>query len=152
LEIGFGSGADIRRVAERVSVGLVAGIDHSEMMLRQAMRRNAPAIRSQRVELRQGAASELPYSSDFFNTVFAINVAQFWDTTGQTVVEIHRVLKPGGRAVIAVQPRNKGASEETVRRTGQKLAEALTTAGFSCVRLERRMMKPVSVICALGTK
>jgi ubiquinone/menaquinone biosynthesis C-methylase UbiE len=35
LEIGFGSGMDICRVARCVPVGLVAGIDHSEVMLRK---------------------------------------------------------------------------------------------------------------------
>jgi SAM-dependent methyltransferase len=46
LEIGFGPGVDIRRIAQRVRAGFVAGIDHSEMMLRQATERNRDVIPS----------------------------------------------------------------------------------------------------------
>jgi ubiquinone/menaquinone biosynthesis C-methylase UbiE len=92
LEIGFGSGMDIRRVAGRVPKGFVAGIDPSEVMLRQAMRRNKEAIRAGRVELRQGTASLLPYPTDSFNAVFAINVAQHWDSTLDAAEEVRRVL------------------------------------------------------------
>jgi ubiquinone/menaquinone biosynthesis C-methylase UbiE len=152
LEIGFGSGVDICRVAERVPHGFVAGIDHSAAMLRQATSRNREMIRAARVELRQGSASELPYAANSFDAVYAINVAQFWDVPVNTVREIRRVLKPGGLAVLAVQPRNKGATEETAQQTGATLSQALTVAGFRSVRLERRAMKPVSTVCALGRK
>src|SRR5271168_4473975 len=74
LEIGFGPGADIQRVAARVPQGSVAGVDHSEAMVRQASSRNAEFVRDHRVELSQGVASELPYASDSFDLVFAINV------------------------------------------------------------------------------
>jgi ubiquinone/menaquinone biosynthesis C-methylase UbiE len=96
LEIGFGSGADTRRVAERVPMGFVPGIDHSDVMLRQATRRNKETIQAGRFELRQGTASELPYASDSFRVAFAVNVAQFWDAPTDTLREIRRVLKPAG--------------------------------------------------------
>jgi len=51
LEIGFGPGIGIQRAALLVSEGLVIGIDHSEVMLRQASKRNAAAIAQGRVEL-----------------------------------------------------------------------------------------------------
>src|SRR5437868_4836903 len=41
LEIGFGAGTDIERVQQFASQGKVIGIDRSELMLRQASRRNA---------------------------------------------------------------------------------------------------------------
>jgi len=60
LEIGFGPGMDIARTA--AGGASVVGIDHSEVMLRQAFRRNADAIRAGRVDLRRGAmpTSRLP--------------------------------------------------------------------------------------------
>jgi len=152
LEIGFGPGADIHRAAERVALGFVAGIDSSDVMLRQAMRKNREAIRAGRVELRQGTASHLPYESASVDVVFATNVAQHWGDPTGPLREIFRVLKPGGLAALAVQPRNKGASEQTAEQTGQILTDALFSAGFKSVRLERRPMKPVSTVCALGIR
>jgi len=150
LEIGFGPGVDVARVAERASRGFVAGIDHSEVMVRQAVRRNAEAIGAGRVELRLGNASRLPHPDGCFDKAFAINVAQFWSRAAETLAEVRRVLRPGGLAAIAVQPRSKGASEETARQTGEALARALKAAGFKTVRLESRPLRPVSVVVALA--
>lgn len=152
LEIGFGPGVDIRRAAERVPNGFVAGIDHSETMVRQASARNAAAIRAGRVELRRGTASELPYAPESFDVVFGINVAQFWDSQVQVAGEIRRVLKTGGHVALIVQPRNKGANEGTADEVGAMLMHTLTAAGFRDVRLERKRMRPVSTVCAIGRK
>ena len=67
LEVGFGSGVDIRRAAERARHGWVAGIDHSRTMVRQASRRNAGRIRPGQVELRQASAEALPYADGTFD-------------------------------------------------------------------------------------
>src|SRR5262245_62186626 len=53
LEVGFGHGATIARVAAAVSRGLVAGVDPSAEMCRMAARRNRRAVAEGRVELRQ---------------------------------------------------------------------------------------------------
>src|ERR1700759_1606046 len=50
LEIGFGPGPTVAELA-RAGAGHVYGIDHSGVMLRQASRRNAAAIRAGRVTL-----------------------------------------------------------------------------------------------------
>lgn len=152
LEIGFGSGADIHRAAKRVPQGLFAGIDHSEVMLRQATHRNKSAIKEGRVQLQLASVSSLPYQPDTFDVVFSINVAQFWASPVNTAAEIRRVLKPGGLVVLAIQPRNKGANEQTASDTAETLFRTLTAAGFASVRQDRKPMKPVSTVCALGRK
>jgi SAM-dependent methyltransferase len=52
LEIGFGPGIAIRELSRRVTRGLVCGVDHSAVMVRQAARRNAAAMSTGRVDLR----------------------------------------------------------------------------------------------------
>src|SRR5262249_41749810 len=46
LEIGFGPGIAIRELSRRATQGLVCGVDHSAVMVRQATRRNADAVRA----------------------------------------------------------------------------------------------------------
>jgi ubiquinone/menaquinone biosynthesis C-methylase UbiE len=150
LEIGFGSGADIARASR--AAGFVAGIDHSDVMVRQAARRNADAIRAARVELKLGTAAQLPFPDAGFDCVFAINSAQFWKDSVKTFTELGRVLKPGGRVILAVQPRNKGATDETARQVGLGIAKGLTAAGFEEVSCEFREMKPVATACVLGRR
>jgi ubiquinone/menaquinone biosynthesis C-methylase UbiE len=150
LEIGFGPGTDIARASR--AAAFVAGADHSEAMLQQASRRNHDAIREGRVELKLGAAAQLPYPDSQFDCVFAINSAQFWKDLPKPLAEIVRVLKPGGRILLAVQPRNKGATEETARQVGFGVSKALTAAGFEDVYCEFREMRPVSTAAVLGRR
>lgn len=97
LEIGFGPGVDIRRVRELAPEGFIAGIDHSELMLRQASRRNAAAIARGSVELRQGDAGRIPYAQESFDKIFSINCAQFWrDRKGV----LAQVFASSGRVVL----------------------------------------------------
>jgi ubiquinone/menaquinone biosynthesis C-methylase UbiE len=142
LEIGFGPGADIQRASR--TAAFVAGLDHSEVMVSQATSRNSAAIREGRVELKLGVAAEIPYPDAQFDCVFAINSAQFWKNLPHTFAGIQRVLKPGGRVLLAVQPRNKGATDETAHQVGAGLAKALTAAGFEDVHCEFKQMKPVT--------
>jgi ubiquinone/menaquinone biosynthesis C-methylase UbiE len=152
LEIGFGPGTDIQRISQKISRGFVAGIDYAEIMVCQASKRNASAIRAGKVKLQCATASKLPYDDQSFDKVFSINVAQFWDQPLQVLAEVQRVLKPGGLVAIAVQPRDRGATEETARAVGKKLVEYLTDAGFQQIRLETKSLKPISIVCALGIK
>jgi ubiquinone/menaquinone biosynthesis C-methylase UbiE len=150
LEIGFGPGTDLVRVSRMAA--FVAGIDHSDVMVKQASKRNAAAIKAGRVQLQLGSANRLPYPEAHFDKVFAINSAQFWKDSVTTLAEVGRVLKPGGWAALAVQPRSKGATEDHAHQAGKGLADAMKKAGFTEVHCESRPMKPVSTVCAMGKK
>jgi ubiquinone/menaquinone biosynthesis C-methylase UbiE len=152
LEVGFGSGVDLARTSALASEGFVAGIDRSEVMVRQAQRRNATTIQSGRIELQQADASAIPYVDASFDKVFSINVAQFWTDPLAVLAELQRVLVPRGVVAIAIQPRIPNATETTSQQTGHFLVNALIAAGFKQVRLETKLMQPVSVVCALGYK
>ena len=152
LEVGFGSGVDVSRVRAIAIQGFVAGIDHSQVMVQQAKKRNAAAIRTKSVDLQCASASAIPYPDATFDKIFSINVAQFWTDPLEVLAELERVLKPGGLLALAVQPRIPHATEATSQETGQFLVNLLTAAGFEQVRLETKLMQPVSVVCALGIK
>jgi ubiquinone/menaquinone biosynthesis C-methylase UbiE len=150
LEIGFGPGTDIERASK--TAAFVAGIDHSDIMVKQAMRRNKDAIREGKVQLQLGAASKLPFPDSHFDKIFAINCAQFWKDSVKTMTEVGRVLKPGGWVALAVQPRSKNATDETTRQAGIGLAKSLTAAGFQDVHSEMQEMKPVPTVCVMGRR
>jgi SAM-dependent methyltransferase len=149
LEIGFGPGVAIKELSARAPDGYVCGIDHSAVMVRQATRRNAEAVRRGQVELRLGPVDELPDFGAPFDKVLAVNVTLFWDRPVELLRNLRRVLRMGGRIALAFQPRGPGATEETATTTGMELLAALRDAGFSQVRLETLKLKP-AVVCALG--
>src|SRR6516165_10614073 len=55
LEVGFGPGVVLQRLAKLAAAGHVAGIDQSREMVEQARARNAAAVQSGLLELRLGS-------------------------------------------------------------------------------------------------
>ncbi len=150
LEIGFGPGLAIEQAAQLAQRGKVMGIDHSELMLRQARRRNAKAIADGRVELLLGSANRLPEFATRFDKVFATNVYMFWDDAAGILRGIRSVMKEGGTIVLALQPRHRGATNQDAHAAAQRMTSSLRDAGFEAVRTEILPMAPVDTACVLG--
>ena len=95
LELGYGPGVALAEMSTRVSQGTVVGVDLSEVMLAQATRRNADAIRSGRVDLRVGDAQGLDPNLSEFDLIYGINVWQFWADQAATIAALRRELSVG---------------------------------------------------------
>jgi ubiquinone/menaquinone biosynthesis C-methylase UbiE len=151
LELGFGPGLAIREVSRIAAEGYVCGIDHSELMVRWARRRNADGIRRGVVDLRLGSVDELPAFDALFDKILAVNAMLFWSESDPVarLAELRRLLRPGGLIAVVYQPRGPGATDETSAARGREIAATLIRAGFSEVRLETMRLKP-AVVCALG--
>jgi SAM-dependent methyltransferase len=149
LEVGFGPGIAIAELSRIATEGYVCGFDHSELMLRQAAKRNAEAIRRGRVDLRLGSVETPPAFEAPFDKILAVNAMQFWDRPVEQLGALRRLLRAGGRIAIAFQPRGPGATDEVAAAKGRTIAAALGDAGFHDVRLETLKLRP-AVVCALG--
>ena len=152
LEIGFGPGVAIQEFARRATSGLVVGIDHSEVMVQQARKRNAAAVRAGRVDLRLGSAEALPGFDAPFDKILAVNSLLFWDDPVARLKELHDRLRPGGQIAIVYQPRGPGSTDEVAARTGQEIAAHFTEVGFTDVHVETLALKPTAVVCVLGVR
>ena len=150
LEIGFGPGIAIQEFARRATNGLVVGVDHSEVMVQQARKRNAAAVRAGRVDLRLGSAEALPRFDAPFDKILAVNSLLFWDDPVARLKELHDRLRPGGQIAIVYQPRGPGSTNEVAARTGQEIAEHFATVGLTSVRVETLALQPTAVVCVLG--
>ncbi len=100
LELGCGPGMALAKVSRHVRDGVVHGVDLSDVMLRQAARRNAAAIENGLVVLHKASFEQLPLSDASIDKVLAVNVVYFWYDTGAVLEEIRRVVAPGGRIVL----------------------------------------------------
>jgi len=149
LEIGFGPGLAIAELA-RSGAGHVYGIDHSGVMLRQAARRNAAAIRAGRVTLIRASVDQLPPALDGpFDAILAVNSLAFWPAPAQRLAELRRRLAPGGRMAIASQPRCPGATADTSRRAAREIEDLLNDAGFTHLSTQILPLSP-PVACVLA--
>jgi ubiquinone/menaquinone biosynthesis C-methylase UbiE len=149
LEIGFGPGIAIGELARRATRGLVCGVDHSEVMVRQARRRNAVAVGAGRVDLRLGSVEELPAFDTAFDKVLAVNSIGFWDQPVARLAELRALLRPGGQIAVVSQPRCPGATDETSAEASREIAALLAGAGFSEIRVEALPLRP-PVVCVLA--
>jgi SAM-dependent methyltransferase len=149
LEIGFGPGVAIAELA-RAGAGHVYGIDHSDVMLRQASKRNAAAIRAGRVTLVNASVDQLPAALDGpFDVVLAVNSLGFWPAPAERLAELGRRLAPGGRIAIVSQPRCHGATASTSRSAAGEIENLLRSAGFTQLGTETLPLSP-PVICVIA--
>lgn len=149
LEIGFGPGLAVAELARSATHGRIYGIDHSELMVRQATRRNAAAVREGRVDLRHASVDQLPSFDTPLDAVLAVNSVGFWPDPDRWLGELRGQLRPGGKIALASQPRCPGATAETTARAAQELEERLIRAGFAQPRLEILPLDP-PVACVLA--
>lgn len=151
LEIGFGPGLAIAELSRRVGdSGHVYGIDHSDVMLRHASRRNAAAVRAGRVTLTLGTVEQLPPALDGpFDAIFAVNSLGFWTAPTERLDDLRRRLTPGGRIAIASQPRCPGATRNTSLEAAREITDLLRAAGFTQARTETLDLDP-PVVCVLA--
>ncbi len=150
LEVGFGPGLALERCAALASSGKVVGIDHSELMLRQASRRNANAVATGRMELLLGSVERLPVFSARFDKVLAVNVFMFWSDPVAVLRGLRQVMSTGGAIALTLQPRRRGATRDDTQAAAERMAAALRNAGFGDVRIEILEMEPVPATCVLG--
>ena len=156
LEIGFGPGHGIQQVAKIAVQGRVSGVDFSETMLQQALRRNAEAIATGQVELQLSDASTLPYPDNRFHKVFATNVVYFWKDPLANLQEIRRVMKPGGRLALYVIAKEDLLKFKVTQTgvyqlyTGDELAGLLTQAGFRQARFVTKSERHRTGVCAIA--
>jgi SAM-dependent methyltransferase len=55
------------------------------------------------IDIQQGHGEEIPFRDEFFDTVFCCNVLDHVSRPEQVMDEIRRVLRPGGKFVLAVE-------------------------------------------------
>jgi trans-aconitate methyltransferase len=150
LEIGFGPGVTIQKLSEIVIHGVIWGVDHSDVMLRQAAKRNQRAISAGRVRLVLTPVSQLPSFDGPLDKILDVNSFQFWDNKTVVLRRLREKLRAGGILTLVHQPRSLGATEEDATEAGERFARYLEMAGFKDIKVERKRMKPVSTVGVQG--
>jgi SAM-dependent methyltransferase len=150
LEVGFGPGLAIAELARRTPRGRVYGVDRSELMVRQASRRNRAAVAAGRVVLACASVDRLPAFDQPVDVILAVNSLGFWADPVERLRELRGLLRTGGRIAIASQPRCPGADRDTTERAAGELRDRLTQAGFGQVRVEILGLEP-PVACVIAS-
>ena len=146
LDVGCGTGTLAVEVARRVGAkGRVIGIDPGENQIARA--RSKTSRLQLPIEFQVGVIESLDFPDQTFDVVLStIMMHHLSDTLKrQGLTEIIRVLKPGGRLVIADFKRPEERSAQPVRFGAggsriQDLALLVSNAGFSDVETEEMQL------------
>jgi arsenite methyltransferase len=103
IELGCGPGFYSRQLAERFRNISVTGVDRSESQLRRA-RERADAVGLGNCCFKRINALELSCADAKFDIVIASRLFTILPEQNRVIAEMYRVLKPGGRCLIA-EPR-----------------------------------------------
>lgn len=167
LEIGFGTGHTLLALAKAVGPkGRVLGVDLSDQMTKLAKQILSKAGFLERVRIRCGDATQLPYADESVDAIFSSFTLELFDTPEipKVLRECRRVLRPDGRVVVVGMSKDGpndpliNVFEWTHKHFPKFLdcrpiyvRQAIEAAGFIVRKsLTRHMWIPVEII--LGTK
>jgi ubiquinone/menaquinone biosynthesis C-methylase UbiE len=150
VDIGCGPGNSVRAAARR-GAGVI-GVDPATVML--AVARLVTRDRSS-ISWLQGTAENLPLPEQSATVVWSVATVHHWADVSAGLVEVRRVLSPGGRFLAIerrVRPGATGlASHGWTDQQAVSFAECCRAAGLDDVRIEtfnhgRRALQVVKAI------
>jgi SAM-dependent methyltransferase len=126
LDIGTGTGIVTLEVARKLGEqGEVVGIDLSDGMLATAIGKAEKEGLAGKAQFLKMDAEALEFDANSFDCVLSLYALRYFPNPEKAVAEIRRVLKPGGKAVIAVGSRPELLSKDGVAVVVRKIGSVI---------------------------
>ena len=97
LDVGCGTGRLLGLAQSRFPGAKLFGVDAAIEMVRQAQTSHPDGA----IRFQQAVAEELPFPDASFDLVFSTMTFHHWSDQGRGIAEVARVLRPGGRWLLA---------------------------------------------------
>jgi demethylmenaquinone methyltransferase/2-methoxy-6-polyprenyl-1,4-benzoquinol methylase len=136
LDVASGTAAVAIELALAETGRTVVGIDQSAEMLAAGRERIADAGLSERIDLREGRAEELPFADGEFDSLTFTYLLRYVDDVPATLHELARVVRPGGTMAMQEFGLPRGAWRplwELYVRVGLPVAGAVVSPGWGGV-------------------
>jgi SAM-dependent methyltransferase/uncharacterized protein YbaR (Trm112 family) len=147
LDLGTGTGLFARRLAREPELPPVVGLDVSQAMLEESVAQARED--GVRVDLLRAEAPYLPFQDGSLGAVLLAHSLHFIEDMGRLLLEVGRVLRPGGRFVASTWTPPGRATAFVQRRAGlhprgeEELRDALSAVGL--VGFARLKLPPLLV-------
>jgi len=158
LEIGFGTGSLIKKIAKQLDNGFVEGVDFSKSMVAIAQKKNRKHINNGKVKIHLDDFDEVLFDDNYFDKIFSVNTIYFWKKPDTTISKICRILKPGGKLIIGFHEKSEMEKMPLNRDVFQyysthDLTELLSIHGsLNNIDFISKKGKQKTCYCAVGTK
>lgn len=141
LDVGCGGGKNLQRILNHSKSINAIGIDISPTSVKTSVRKNRRAIKSGRLQVVQGSVEALPFASNLFDLVTAVESVHYWEIE-KGLSEVYRTLKKGGQFLIVNETQTSDGLGAYLAEVGfkvytkQQLESYLKKAGFSKIRTD----------------
>lgn len=151
LEIGFGPGIALQGAMQQVSRGVIVGIDHSEIMLKQAQHRINSMPHETQIQLQVADIEKKPPFQIRFNQIYSANVVMFWQNPTEVFIYLKSLLESKGQLTTLFMPRHKGATSHDSYEKGELIQSWLRQAGFTNIKLYVKDFNGLAAVCVMAT-
>ena len=160
LDIGCGAGGALKVMAERITTGALYGVDYSDVSVELSSKNNAENISAGKMKIIKASVEKLPFEDNTFDKIITIESFYFWGEPERDLKEVLRVLKKGGKLLIAADVYGDAElSDESIKSiekyelfnpTRSEFKELLRNAGFEYAEIHT--CEGTTWICAEGRK
>jgi ubiquinone/menaquinone biosynthesis C-methylase UbiE len=160
LDVGCGGGRTVSKLAAMARHGRVYGVDIAPTSVAYARKNNRQLIESGRVAIGLSSVQALPFPSETFDLVTAVETHFWWEDLAGGLREVARVLKPNGRLLVIAEFYNGGRHARYAARLSQlsgmaaltpdEHVAALADAGFTHPLVDEDA--PKGWLCVLGER
>ena len=158
LDVPCGNGHFLRKFAPQVCS--IAGLDISELGIRLASKKHADRLAAGTAEFVCGDAAELPWQDGRFTAVASMGGLPAFSQPEESLKQIYRVLRPGGRAVLSIEWNAEDGKDRTKEHekygfriwTEDEVRALMEEAGFSDVSITYKTamgMPKMMLVCGL---
>lgn len=141
LDVGCGGGKNLKRLLNQSKNINAIGVDQSSESVKTSTRKNRRAVKSGRLQVVQGSVEALPFASNLFDLVTAVESVHYWEIE-KGLSEVYRTLKKGGQLLIVNETQSSDGLDAYLAEVGfkvytkQQLESYLKKAGFSKIRTD----------------
>lgn len=141
LDIGCGSGLNIKRLYEKSPKAKSYGVDYSSTCVKKSKQLNKELVESGDVEVYEANVLDMPFEDETFNIITAFETVYFWPDLVDAFLEVKRTMKNDGKFFIVMDANGCYApeleeitkEENCIFYTDEQLKDILFDADFSKV-------------------
>lgn len=149
LDIGCGSGLNIKRLFQKSPKAKSYGVDYSSTSVKKSIVMNHEDVEKGNIIIKQANVLDMPFEDEQFDKITAFSTVFFWPDIINAFLEVKRVLKTGGKFFIVqgingtdnYQPPDNGNDEGAVFYNDTEFRDMLLDAGYSSVKCVIRKIR-----------
>lgn len=143
LDIGCGSGLNIKRLYEKSPEAKSYGVDYSSTCVKKSKQLNKGLVESGDIEVYEANVLDMPFDDEKFDVITAFETVYFWPNLVDAFKEVKRILKYDGKFLIEMGSNGDDGTNVTVEEDpkiegfssydDKQLKDLLQQAGFSTI-------------------